>query len=131
MDFGIGAGLHNLKISSFVEGAVPVVDETTEFMREEAKLSQPLPNIVAWGRYSPAKRWLIHGRVDWISANIGAYDGTLWNINGGVNFELFRNMGIDLSYQYFGLDLTVDKSEWQGSADLTYKGPVVSIAATW
>jgi len=69
--------------------------------------------------------------VDWISANIGDYDGTLWNTNVGVNYQLFRNFGLDLSYQYFNLNLNVNKSDWNGSADMTYSGPVISLTGNW
>ena len=64
-------------------------------------------------------------RVDWISANIGDYKGTLWNTSVGVNFQAFRHVGFDLSYQYFNLNLSVNKTDWRGDVDLTYSGPVL------
>ena len=69
--------------------------------------------------------------MDWISADLGKIDGTLWNTNAGVNFQAWRHVGFDLSYQYFHLDLTVDKSDWRGGADMTYSGPVISVTANW
>jgi len=69
--------------------------------------------------------------VDWISANIGDYDGTLWNTNLGVNYQAFRHVGFDLSYQYFELSLTVDSSDWKGGVDMIYSGPVLSVTANW
>ena len=93
---------------------------------------------VAWERvenssasFSPAKKWLIHARLDWIGASIGDYSGDLWNANIGVNFQAWRHVGIDLSYQYFSLNVNVDKSDWFGSLDVTYNGPKVSITANW
>ena len=47
-DFGIGAGLHNLDLSVFIEGDIVIDDESTEFFRGEADKSQPLPNLGAW-----------------------------------------------------------------------------------
>ena len=73
----------------------------------------------------------MHARVDWISANIGDYDGTLWNTSLGVNFQAFSHVGFDLSYQYFNLNLTVDKEDWKGGVDMTYNGPVLSVTFNW
>lgn len=130
-EFGVGAGIHNLDVSAYIGGEVIVNDETTEYQEADAGASQILPNIGTWYAFSPASRWLIHGRVDWINANIGDYDGTLWNANVGVNFQAWRHVGFSLSYQYFNLNLKVDKSDWRGGMDMTYSGPMVSVTANW
>jgi len=130
-DFGAGIGLHNLDLDSYIEGEIKIDDDTTGFQRAEVGASQPLPNIGAWYNFSPARKWLLHSRVDWISANIGDYDGTLWNFNAGVNYQAWRHVGFDLSWQYFNLNLKVDKSDWIGKADMTYSGPVLAITGSW
>jgi len=134
-DFGVGAGIHNLDLETYIEGEIMVSDgtgeEAAEFFRGDANKSQPLPNIGAWYNFSPARKWLLHARVDWISANIGDYDGTLWNTSLGVNFQAFRHVGFDLAYQYFNLHLEVDKEDWKGGVDMTYSGPVLSVTANW
>ena len=130
-DFGAGLGIHNLDLSAFIGGEIMINDVTTGYQRGNAGTSRILPNLGTWYNFSPASRWLLHGRVDWISAEIGKYDGTLWNTNVGVNFQAWRHVGFDLSYQYFNLDLTVDKSDWRGGADMTYSGPVISVTVNW
>ncbi|MFC1778282.1 hypothetical protein ACFL3I_13235 [Pseudomonadota bacterium] len=91
----------------------------------------PLPNVAAWYQFSPAKKWLLRSRVDWISASIGDYSGSMWNFNAGVNYQLSRHFGVDLSYQYFNLDVGIDSSDWSGGADMTYSGPVISMTGNW
>ena len=130
-DFGIGAGIHTLDMGAFVEGEIIIDDESTGFQRGDVGVSQPLPNIGAWYNFSPSKRWLLHARVDWISANIGDYDGALWNTSIGVNFQAWRHIGIDLSWQYFNVNVNVDSDDWVGGADLTYSGPVLGLTGTW
>ncbi len=93
--------------------------------------SQILPNIGTWYNFSPARRWLVHARVDWIGASIGDYDGHMWNINAGVNYQAFSHIGFDLSWQYFNLNVNVDSDDWTGGADMTYSGPVLSITGNW
>jgi len=130
-DLGVGAGIHNLDIGAFIGGEVMINDETTGYRREDVGGSQILPNIGAWYNFSPANRWLIHSRVDWISANINEYDGTMWNFNAGVNFQAWSHVGFDLSYQYFDIDLSVDDGDWIGGAEMRYSGPVLSMSFTW
>ena len=130
-DFGIGAGLHTLKMKAFIEGEVEINDQTTEFQRGDVDVSQPLPNIGAWYHFSPAKKWLLHARVDWIGASIGDYDGHMWNANFGVNYQAFSHIGFDLAWQYFNLNVSVDSDDWTGGADMKYSGPVLAITANW
>ena len=130
-DFGIGAGIHNLKIKAFIEGEILIDDDTTEFQDAQVDASQILPNIGAWYGFSPAKSWLLHARVDWIGASIGDYDGHMWNTNIGVNWQAFEHVGFDLSWQYFNLNVNVDSDDWTGGADMTYSGPVLAITGNW
>jgi hypothetical protein len=130
-DFGMGIGLHNLDMSVFIEGEVIVDDETTGIQHAEVGDNQPLPNIGGWYHYSPAKKWLIHSKVDWISANIGDYDGTLWNASIGVAYQAWRHVGFDLYWQYFNINLKVDKDDWKGGADMSYSGPVLGMTFSW
>lgn len=130
-DFGLGIGLHNLDISAYIEGEIITDDETTGFQRAEVSDNQPLPNIGGWYNFSPAKNWLLHARLDWISANIGDYDGSLWNTSVGVGYQVWKNVGFDLSWQYFNLNLNVDSDDWTGGADMTYSGPVLAMIFAW
>jgi len=130
-EFGLGIGLHNLDLNVYIEGEAFVNGETTGVRRAEVGDNQPLPNIGGWYHYSPAKKWLIHTRVDWISANIGDYDGSLWNVSLGVAYQPWRHVGFDLYWQYFGIDLKVDKDDWKGGADMSYSGPVLGMTFSW
>jgi len=130
-DFGLGIGIHNLDISAYVKGEVLLNDESTGVRRVSVSANQPLPNIGGWYNYSPAKNWLLHARLDWIGANIGDYDGDLWNASAGIGYQAWRHVGFDLSWQYFNLDLSVDSDDWLGSMNLTYSGPVLAVTFGW
>jgi hypothetical protein len=47
------------------------------------------------------------------------------------NFQAWRHVGFDLSYEYFDLSLDVDKGDWQGGAEMSYSGPIISVTANW
>ena len=130
-DFGLGIGIHNLDLSAYIEGEVKINGETTGVRRAGVGASQVLPNIGGWYNYSPAKHWLLHARVDWISANIGDYDGALWNASAGIGYQAWRHVGFDLSWQYFKLNVDVDSDDWIGSSKMTYSGPVIAVNFGW
>ena len=130
-DFGVGLGIHNLDISAFIGGDISINDSSTGERREKVNADGILPNIGTWYNFSPSKKWLLHARVDWISADIDEYDGSMWNTNAGVSYQAWRHIGFDLSYQYFNIDLNVSESTWKGGVDMTYSGPVISMTANW
>lgn len=130
-DFGIGAGIHNFDVTMFIEGEIKINDETTGFQEAKISESQILPNVGAWYLFSPARNWLLHGRVDWIGANIGDYSGHMWNISAGVGYQPWRHVGFDLAWQYFNVNISADKDDWKGGADMTYSGPVFSVTFGW
>ena len=130
-EFGLGIGLHNLDLRAYIEGEAVKDGEPQGVKRYPVGDNQPLPNIGGWYNYSPAKKWLINARLDWISANIGDYDGSLWNSSLGVAYQAWRHVGFTLYWQYFSLDLKVDKDDWKGGADMTYSGPVLGMTFNW
>jgi len=130
-EFGLGFGLHWLELSAFVDGEFFINDESTGFRRESVSADAPLPNVGGWYWYALSPRWLVTTRVDWFGASFGDYSGDLWNANAGITFQAWRHVGFSLSYQYFALDVDVDKSDWRGAANLTYDGPFATINVNW
>lgn len=130
-EFGMGLGLHWLQIGAYVEGEMFVNDQTTGFRRESVSADLPLPNVGVWYWRSLSPRWLLTSRLDWFSASIGDYSGSLWNAGVGVNFQAWEHVGFGLSYQYFQIDINVEKSGWLGNVTLTQDGPSLSVNVTW
>lgn len=128
---GIGAGFHWLELEAFLEGQILTSEGDTEFFRDSVDAGFPLPNIGGWYHFSWHPKWMVGGRVDWLSASIGDYSGGLWNANVGINWAAFRHFGIGLYYSYFRLDVDIDKSDWRGAAEAKQNGPMLSVNFTW
>jgi hypothetical protein len=120
-DFGIGAGLHWLEMGSFIEGTV-LINGTPTTSRRSVREGAPLPNIGAWYKYSISPRWALRTRLDLLSADVGDYDGLLLNVALGVNFQAFEHFGVGVNYNYFELDVSINKSGWRGNIETTYDG---------
>lgn len=130
-ELGLGAGLHWLEIDAYIEGTALRSDGSSRFHRESVDVAAPLPNIGGWARFSLSRRWAVATRLDWLSADVGRYDGQLINLSLGVNCQLVEHFGIGLNYNFFSLDVGVDKSDWRGSTDASYEGPYLYLSAYW
>jgi hypothetical protein len=98
---------------------------------ESVTTQGPVPNIGVWYKYSISENWALRGRLDWLSASIGKYDGQLTNASFGVNYQVARNFGIGLNYHNFKLDVTVDESDWRGRVITSYDGLYVYLSFFW
>jgi hypothetical protein len=130
-EFGLGAGLHWLQLGAFIEGEMFINDETQGFRRESVTADLPLPNIGMWYWRSLSPRWLLTTRLDWFSASIDEYSGSLWNAGVGINYQPWDHVGFGLSWQFFRVDLDIDKSTWQGTAELQQDGPALTVNFNW
>ena len=126
VDAGIGLGLHWLEIGAFIRPDLNTIGDLSS-----AKVSGPLPNIGGWYYYSPSSKWILGGRIDWLDASVDNYDGGILNLSAGVNYQLFKHVGIGVNYQTFGLDVNVKNDKWNGSIDLTWEGPYIYLSGNW
>jgi hypothetical protein len=130
-DFGVGAGIHWLEISAFIEGEIIVNGAPNEFHRESVQATVPLPNVGVWYKYSLSPKWAFRFRYDYLNADIGDYNGSLVNASLGFNYQLFEHFGLGLNYNAFELELGITKPDWRGEVTTRYEGLFVSASAYW
>ena len=131
-EFGVGAGFHWLDLGAFISGNI--IDSSGgagPFRTESVSASAPLPNLGAWYVYSISPDWAFKSSLDWMSASIGDYSGRLINASLGVNYQIFRNAGVGVSYNLLDLDVGVKKSGWHGQWDNTYQGFYAYVSLFW
>lgn len=130
-ELGVSLGAHIMTLSIFVEGEASIVGEDeavgTEFHKGDLSATAPLPNIGIWYYWSPAPRWMLTADVDWLYIAFGDYQGGLWDLKGGVQFQVVDFFGVGACYRYYGLNLEVDKTDWNGSLTLNYQGPMLLV----
>jgi len=91
----------------------------------------PLPNIGAWYKYSISPRWAVRGRLDWLNADVGKYDGSMTNFSIGLNYQVIEHVGIGLNYNNFELDVKIDKTDWRGRIFTSYEGLNAYLSIYW
>lgn len=130
-EFGIGGGVHRLDISAFIRGQAIINNNPPEVAELSASTNGPLPNLGGWYTHALSKRWVLNMRLDWLSASIDKYDGTIINAAAGVNLAVTRNFNVGLSYNYFELDIGIKDTHWKGRAQQRIDGPFVYVGASW
>lgn len=130
-EFGLGLGLHWLEVSAFVEGQVRTNMGDSELYKGRVSADAPLPNIGGWYTYAFSPKWALRARLDWLSASIGDYSGGLSNASVGIDWAVWKHVGIGVSYNYFNLNVDVDKNDWHGATDISQSGPTLSISGYW
>jgi hypothetical protein len=127
----LGAGFHWLRVGASLAGQATLDDLSTEFRRSAVSTDIPMPNIGAWYRYSPSRRWMFNLRADWLSASVDKYKGGIWNASAGVNYSPWDHLGLGLSYQFFELDGEIKEDNWRGEIRTEFTGPFVYLSGFW
>jgi hypothetical protein len=130
-EIGLGVGFHWLKIGAFIDGTIIVGGGGTVSHRESENSEQPLPNIGAWYKYSITPQWVVRGRIDWLDADVGRYDGEMINFSFGINYQIAKHFGLGLNYNDFELDIIVDQTDWRGRIFTAYQGLYLYMSAYW
>lgn len=130
-EFGAGIGLHHLDVDISFRGDALIND--TPVLSAERGIDEwaILPNIGAYGNYAFSDKWIVTGRVDWISAAIDKYEGGLWNVEGAIQYQAFRNFGVGAAYRYVALDIEVDEDDGDWGADVDFSGPMIFFTANF
>jgi hypothetical protein len=130
-EFGIGGGMHLLDLSAFIGGTAIINNDPPVFTERRASTTGPLPNLGGWYIRSLSKKLALNVRLDWLSADIDKYDGTIINAALGLNYALAEHFGVGVSYNHFELDIGITDDNWKGSAEQRINGPFLYLTANW
>lgn len=130
-EFGIGGGLHRLALDAYIAGQAIVNDLPPAYTERRVSTRGPLPNLGAWYIYAFSPRWAFQTRLDWLSASIDKYDGTIINAAVGVNFAFNKHFLLGASYQYFEIDVEVTDDPWRGFVEHQVDGAFAYLSFQW
>jgi len=131
-DWGVGLGLHVLDIEVTLAGEVEILPPgSTEFRRETASASVPLPNLGIWYMHSWSPKWVVTTRLDWLDVTVDEFSGSLYHLSVGVNYQMSNHFGIGLAANAFRLDVGVDSTDWTGELVQEQIGPSLNLTWNW
>ena len=126
-ELGGGLGIHGLNVKASVEGEGFVGDTSAGFERSETEAFLPLPNIGFWYTWAPTDKWAFSANLDWFGIKIDNISGGLWNVSPGVTYQIIRNLGVNLNYEFLTFNANLDETDFRGSFDLTFSGPSIRV----
>lgn len=107
-----------------------VLDNKTTGRVEKADVTAPLPVFGLIMDYTISPRWLVHYKVETFYIELdNEIRGSLLNAELGVEYRLFKNMGLGLGISRYALDAKVNTSSYSGSVTDLYRGLNLYVSA--
>ena len=100
---------------------------------EDTDIVAPLPTFGGSFNYAFNEKWVFTSSlgVFAIELDLGddtEFDGSIVQLNVGVAYNAFKNVGFALQYNYFRVDVDVEDPDWTGFLKYEYRGPVLGVA---
>ncbi len=127
-ELGVGIGTHIARTKASLEGSATVGGIPLPSFKEELDEWGLLPNLGAYGSYAFSDKVLLSARADWLSLSVSGIDGTLWNASTTLQYQMHRNFGLGLAYNYINVEMSEDENQpggWDGQ--LKFTGPSVFV----
>jgi hypothetical protein len=103
-------------------------------IREASDVVAPLPTFGGSFDYAISDKWIFTSLIGVFAIELdlggdSSFAGEILQINAGVTYKAFKNVGFALQYNYFNLDVDVVDTDWMGKLKYEYRGPVLSVTA--
>jgi hypothetical protein len=129
-------GIHYLDTQLRLSGSATFTDangnvSTAQSTTRENSVPAPLPVIGLRGGWVVAPQWYLDAYAQFFKAELQGYDGTITDVRVAGTWMFHRNFGVGLGYNYFGTDVDVDKSSFNGNLKLGYSGLQLFVTGTF
>jgi len=122
-ELGLGFGAHVAKMKADVNAA--------GIGAEGADVLAPLPVLNLYGLFALTNEWAVSMRADWLSLSYGAYTGDIRNTALDVLYQPFRHVGFGFGARALNIDVSIDNTNWHGSAKMAFQGPIAFVTASF
>jgi hypothetical protein len=125
-------GLHYTSLDSSLKARAEFSGGTlTEDLSNSASADLPLPVIGLRGIWDLTHNFWLDATAQYFALSIDEYDGNLQDYRVLVTWQPKKWLGIGLGYNWFSVDVDVEKDKFNGSLDWTYSGPMVFYSASF
>lgn len=101
----------------------------TRDLDEEGSVDLPLPVIGVRGTWGLPHDFWIDAGAQFFALSIDEYDGNLQDYRVMLTWQPRKWLGLGIGYNLFRVDLDVDRSNFEGSLDWQYEGPMITYSA--
>jgi len=125
-------GLHYTDMSASLRARAETSGGTLdEDVSNSASVAAPLPVIGLRGIWDLSHNFWLDASAQFFALSIDEYDGNLQDYRVLVTWQPKKWLGIGLGYNQFSMDVDVDSSNFEGSLDWTYRGPMIFYSASF
>jgi hypothetical protein len=125
-------GLHYTDLESSLKATAEASGGTlTSDISNSASVAAPLPVIGLRGIWDLSHNFWLDATAQFFALSIDEYDGNLQDYRVLLTWQPKKWLGIGLGYNRFSIDVDVDASNFDGSLDWTYSGPMIFYSASF
>jgi len=125
-------GLHYTSLDSSLKARAEFSGGTlTEDISNSASADLPLPAFGLRGIWDLTHNFWLDATAQYFALSIDEFDGSLQDYRVMVTWQPKKWLGVGLGYNHFKVDVDVDKSDFEGSLDWTYSGPMIFYSASF
>lgn len=88
-------------------------------------LTVPLPTLGLRGNVEILPKLVLKASGDVFALSVGKYDGTLYDVLVGLDYNVTDHIGIGVGYNYVDMDVNIDNKDFDVDVGWTYKGALV------
>jgi hypothetical protein len=134
MDLALGIGLSMQDLEFGVQQTEDCAFPPCDRKREDFAAAAPVPTLNIRYRYAFSDKWIGALNLGWLAVsadldNDEKIDGEVWTASAALRWKTWKNVGFNLGYNFFDLDVDWDKGNTKAAAVYSYKGFVFGIDA--
>ena len=90
---------------------------------ESASTDLPVPVVGVAARFGLLERLILHFNAELLpGVTVGDYEGSLANYAAGLEWRAFEHLAFGVGYNYFDVDLDVEKDDFRGNLEYQMQG---------
>lgn len=128
-ELGAAIGLHATNFEIALQGDADVGVGVIRQQNSKRTFLAPMPTVGVFGTFEVTPRVILTGRADYLSLDIGDYDGSILNAQAAISYKVTDMIEVGAAYRYVDYGLDVDKGRYTASVDYDFSGPAVFIRA--
>jgi hypothetical protein len=129
-------GIHYIDTELKLSGVAGFTDsngvvQAAQSVTRESNAPAPLPVIGLRAGWVVAPQFYVDAQAQFFKVKPDEYDGTLTNLRLAGTWMFSRNFGVGLGYDYFGTDVEVERTGFNGNMQVDYSGLQLFITGTF
>jgi hypothetical protein len=125
-------GLHYTSMDASLKAEAASSGGTlTADIDNSASVDAPLPVIGLRGMWNLSHNFWLDATAQFFALSIDDYDGNLQDYRLLLTWQPKKWAGVGVGYSRFSVDVDVDKTDFNGSLDWTYSGPIIYYSASF